>query len=101
MYEAMVNKHKMALRALAMKDRDYHWSFMHEFVVTKIAHMIEYYELGENNTNCEEDNTRIIGELYHALELAYKAEDADRMERDKILAELYAYIGTHMTSWWD
>lgn len=101
MYDTMVRKHRMTLRALAMKDRDYDWSFMHQFVVTKLEHMVEYYELGENNSNTDEDNARIISELYHALELAYKVEDADRVAQKSILAELYTYIGEHMTFWWD
>jgi len=90
-YQKMQEAHRNALHTLADNDCDWDWEFMHKFVLTKIRNMLEYYELGENNTNSAECNAKIIRELKHTLELN---ESGD-------LRNMYAYIGSHMREWWD
>ena len=90
-YQKMQERHRNDLHTLADKDCDWDWKFMHDFVITKVHNMLEYYELGENNTNSAEENAKIIGELKRVLEL----------NRIGDIHGVYTYISSHIRNWWD
>ena len=90
-YQKMQECHRNDLRTLAENDCDWDWEFLHKFVITKVRNMLEYYELGENNTNSTEDNAKIIRELKRVLELNSIGD----------IHGVYTYISAHIRNWWD
>ena len=47
-YKKMHKQHKKDLKKLIKVDAEWDWSFLHDFVITKIRHMHEYYVAGNN-----------------------------------------------------
>ena len=47
-YRKMYKKHRKEMIKLAKEDRDWDWGYLHDLVITKIRHMYEYYNTGNN-----------------------------------------------------
>jgi hypothetical protein len=115
-YHKMHRKHRRELMKLAKEDREYDWSYLHDIVMTKIRHMYEYYEAGNNVWQSEESLNKVLSTLKEVIDLDKKWDDAweecvqseepDRLTKyydtqDKIAQELYSKIGQNMFWWWD
>lgn len=119
-YREMYKRHRKEMIKLAKEDRDFDWAYLHDFVLTKIEHMYEYYSAGNNIFQTEETLKPILESLKHVINLQNELDDIwstntqnedgfDAMDKldvlfkrqDEIYKEMYAYIGQHLREWWD
>jgi hypothetical protein len=115
-YHKMHRKHRRELIKLAKEDREYDWSYLHDIVMTKIRHMYEYYEAGNNVWQSEESLNKVLSTLKEVIDLDKKWDDAweecvqsdasDRLSiyydtQEKLAKELYGCIAENMFWWWD
>ena len=68
-YKKMYRKHQKELKKLVKADAEWDWSFLHDFVITKIRHMHEYYVAGNNVWQTDETRLPTIEQLKHVLDL--------------------------------
>ena len=109
-YRKMHRKHRKELIELAKKDREWDWGYLQDLVLAKIRHMHEYYTLGYNVWQTDETRTQIIESLQHVLDLQEKIDKIWLDEEtcmnkwlieQELYKEMYSYIGSEMTKWWD
>lgn len=119
-YRKMYKRHRKEMIKLAKEDRDFDWAYLHDFVLTKIEHMYEYYSTGNNVCQIEETLKPILESLKHVIDLQNELDNIwltntqnedgfDAMDKlttlfkreDEIYKEMYAYIGQHLREWWD
>ena len=119
-YHKMYKKHRKEMVKLAKEDRDFDWAYLHDFVLTKIEHMYEYYSAGNNVWQTEETLKPILESLRYVIDLQKELDNIwstntqnedgfDSMDKlttlfkreDEIYKEMYAYIGQHLREWWD
>ena len=68
-YRKMHRRHRRELIKLAKKDAEWDWEFLHTLVITKVRHMYEYYEAGNNVWQVDEERLKTVAELKHVLDL--------------------------------
>lgn len=68
-YRKMHKKHRKEMIRLAKEDRDFDWGYLHDLVITKIKHMYEYYNEGNNVWQTDETRVPICAQLNHILQL--------------------------------
>jgi hypothetical protein len=73
-YRKMYKKHRKEMIMLAKKDRDFDWHYLHDLVITKIKHMYEYYNAGNNVWQTDETRIPILDQLSHVLDLQYEID---------------------------
>ena len=115
-YRKMHRKHRKELIKLAKEDREWDWGYFHDIVMTKIRHMYEYYEAGNNVWQSEESLNKVLSTLKEVIDLDKKwdgvweeyvqSEEPNRLlkyyeDQEKIAKELYDKIGTNLFWWWD
>ena len=79
-YRKMHRRHRRELIKLAKEDAEWDWEFLHTLVLTKIRHMYEYYEAGNNVWQVDEERLKTVAELKHVLDLQ---EELDNVFNDK------------------
>lgn len=116
-YRKMYRKHRKEMIRLAKEDRDFDWSYLHDLVITKIKHMYEYYNAGNNVWQTDETRVPICVQLNHVLQLQEEIDHIyDKVEVNKLSVEdttnickkesdlyksIYTFIGEHLEEWWD
>lgn len=109
-YRKMHRRHRKELIQLAKEDREWDWYYLHDLVITKIKHMYEYYEKGDNVWQTDETRLQIIESLKHVLDLQdridkiWSGEEAvmDKwLMEQQLYEEMYLYIGKNIQRWWD
>ena len=116
-YRKMYKKHRKEMIKLAKEDRDFDWSYLHELVITKIKHMYEYYDKGNNVMQTDETRIPICVSLNHILQLQdeidhlyddenyinYTVEEAVSLyeKESELYKSIYKFIGEHIEEWWD
>lgn len=109
-YKKMHRRHRKELIKLAKEDREWDEGYLHELVITKIRHMHEYYEAGNNVWQTDETRLQIVESLKHILDLQDKIDhiwDGEETITDKwvmeqkLYEEMYTYIGENLQKWWD
>ena len=78
-YRKMYKKHRKEMIKLAKEDRDWDWGYLHDLVITKIRHMYEYYNTGNNVWQTDETRVPICIQLNHILQLQ---EELDHLYDD-------------------
>lgn len=68
-YRKMHRRHRRELIKLAKEDAEWDWEFLHTLVITKVRHMYEYYEVGNNVWQVDEERLKTVAELKHILDL--------------------------------
>lgn len=114
-YRKMYRKHRKEMIRLAKEDRDFDWSYLHDLVITKIKHMYEYYNAGNNVWQTDETRIPICVQLNHILQLQDELDhlyDIDRKfsveevnnlwkKESELYKAIYTFIGEHIEEWWD
>lgn len=116
-YRKMYKKHRKEMIRLAKEDRDFDWGYLHDLVITKIKHMYEYYNAGNNVWQTDETRVPICVQLNHVLQLQEEIDHIyDKVEVNKLSVEdttnickkesdlyksIYTFIGEHLEEWWD
>lgn len=100
-YWKMYKRHRKTMIKLAKEDRDWDFGYLHDFVVTKIKHMYEFYCAGNNIWQSEESLKQILETLAHAIDLAEKIHNSGIYAESKLYEEFYTYIGQNIQYWWD
>jgi len=110
-YLRMHKRHRKALIKSAKTYADFDFGYLHEDIVLRLRHMLEFYVAGNNVWQSRESHEEIIQTLHHALEIADRIENLwqedehiyvsnPTLEED-LYKEFYSYIGEHITEWWD
>lgn len=109
-YRKMHRRHRKEMIKLAKEDREWDYLFLHDLVITKIKHMHEYYEKGNNVWQTDETRLQLVESLKHVLDLQEKIEkiwtgeetcmDKWLLEQE-LYKEIYSYIGQELCRWWD
>ena len=117
-YRKMWRRHRKELIKLAKENRDYDYCWLHDFVITKVRHMYEYYSKGDNVWQSEESLNTILSSLKKVLDLEaeidflwdnyHSQNDKDASEYKNLLTkehelykEIYTTIGEWIQWWWD
>ena len=116
-YRKMYRKHRKEMIRLAKEDRDFDWSYLHDLVITKIKHMYEYYNAGNNVCQTDETRIPICVQLNHILQLQdeidhlyddenyakYSIEEATSLWKKELdlYKSIYTFISEHLEEWWD
>ena len=110
-YKKMYKKHRKEMIKLAKEDRDFGWCYLHDLVITKIRHMYEYYDNGDNVMQSDETRIPILVQLNHVLQLQDEIDHLysnslkdtfEIMQKEAALYKtLYKFIGENIQEWWD
>lgn len=104
-YYKMRRKHRRELIKLAKENEDWDYYYLHNFIITKIKHMYEYYS-ASNVLQTDETLQPIIAQLKYVLDLQEEldclVDNLDKYKREKKLyKEIYVWISEHLLGWWD
>lgn len=110
----MQRRHRKELVKLARKTSEWDWCFLHEYVITVIRHMYEYYDADINVWQTDETRLPILSELKQILDWQAELDSDDpdvlslknwwkyTLEREQETYErIYTFIGKNITGWWD
>lgn len=93
---------------MAKETADFDYGYLHDLVVLKLRHMLEFYVAGNNVWQSRESHEYVIKTLSHAVNLAEQIDVVhmdyphDFPEREtELYKEFYSYIGEHIQWWWD
>jgi hypothetical protein len=116
-YRKMYRKHRKEMIRSAKEDRDFDWSYLHDLVITKIKHMYEYYNDGNNVMQTDETRVPICAQLNHILQLQdeidhlyddekytkYSIEESTSLwkKESDLYKSIYTFICEHLEEWWD
>ena len=112
----MHKRHHKEQVARAKEFCEWRWWDLHDDVVQRIKHMLEYYVTGDNVWQCMETREKIIQQLEEILDIAKQIEEkereADNFETpekydecqtkiDALYVEMYKKIGENIQHWYD
>ena len=119
-YRKMRRRHRRELMRLAKQVQPFDYGWLDELVLTQVKHMYEYFAAGNNVWQTDETRLPIVEQLKHVLDL-YEEMDciwsrdtkdeggfdsidkikAQYAREDELYREIYSYIGSNLTGWWD
>lgn len=100
-YCKMDRRHRRELIKLAKTVHDFDYGYLHDLVVLKIRHFLEYYK-GEYNVWQDEDCSKdVILSLEHCLSVAEEIENSGLIDDPELYKKFYSLVGKYIIYWWD
>ena len=118
-YKRFLKMHKRHRKEQVKRAKNFHewmWWDLHDDIIQRIEHMLEYYKAGDNVWQCEESRIKIILDLEEILninkqiidieqsqDLAQTMEDYQKEQSDinKLYLKMYKKIGQRIQHWFD
>lgn len=99
-YCKMDRRHRRELIKLAKTVKDFDYGYLHDLIVLKIRHFLEYYKSGYNVWQNEESREDVISSLERCLSVADEIENSDLVDPE-LYKKFYSLVGKYIVYWWD
>lgn len=100
-YRITRRKHKWQLIKLSMRSEDWDFGFMHEYVVTSLKQMLEYYETNVNVWQTNESLIPLVESLKATIAINEQITACEIKDESALYKEFYNSIGENILKWWD
>lgn len=97
----MRSRHRRELVKLAKHSNDFDYEYIHELVVLKLKHFLEYYSANNNVWMDEDTRHEIINSLEICLNANNEILESLSFSDTERFKKFYNLVAEYITFWWD